>query len=153
MLAELNARTTLSQTAGVCAALLAGMLRARAVLIHAYDPCTDELRVIGADGVDTHDLLGARHSVEDDFVASTVVANRSPMTLRLEGELPLFAPARLREVGATQSFLALPVSTSSGCIAIIEVIDGEALGDAALEACRSAASALVRCHAAYGVAA
>lgn len=150
MVGELDTRATLSQGAAVCAAVLSGMLRARAVVIHAYDPSTSELRVIGAEGVGAGDLLGATHDVDDDLVAWTVLANGNPMTLLLDGELPRFAPARLRRVGAARSLLAVPVVASSGCVAIVEMIDvDEDLRDLALEACCSAADALLRCHAAH----
>jgi hypothetical protein len=143
MIGELEIRATVSQAAGVCAAVLRGTLRARAVVIHAYDPRSGDLRVIGAD--ETGALVGTSHSADDDIVASTVLANGKPTTLRFDGELPRFAPARLRQIGADRSLLAVPVMASSGCVGIVEVIDvDDALQNLAVEACQRAADALVR---------
>lgn len=147
MVRELEPRATASQAAGVCAAVLAGTLRARAVVIHAHDPRTGAVRIIGADGVGTQDLVGSTYAADDDFVASTVLANEHVMRLRFDEGLPRSAPSRLREVGASRSLLAVPVVALHACVAIIEVIDADAsLESLALDACHRAAEALVRCQ-------
>jgi hypothetical protein len=134
----------LAQAARICAAVLAGALRARAVIIHAYDSRSGTLRVIAADGVGAPQLLGTTYDADDDFVASTVLTNGNPMTLRFDGELPRSAPRRLHQIGAARSIHAVPVSTPRGVVAILEVVDAdESLQQTTLDACRRAGDVLV----------
>jgi hypothetical protein len=111
------------QAAGVCAQALEKALGARAVIIHSYDARTTELRVVAAQGPKADVLLGASALVEDDFVGSTVVANRKPMVMAIDGELPRIAPDRLRAMEAAKSLVATPALAKNDVVAMIEVID------------------------------
>lgn len=137
-------RNELWQAASVGAALLGGVLRARAVVVHAYDSASGMLRIIGADGLGI-ELLGASCRADDDLVGSTILGNERLLKLRFEDGVPRSAPERLREMGAKRSLLAVPVvDAAAGCVAIIEVVDADETLDAA-GACARAASALARC--------
>lgn len=139
------ARAELWQAARVGAALLGGMLGARAVVIHAYDRASGMLRIIGADGLGS-DLLGESCRADDDLVGSTILGNERVLKLRFEDGVPRSAPERLRQMGAERSLLAVPVVDLSGCVAIIEVVDAdEALVGHVAGACERAAKALARC--------
>ena len=59
-----------------CADVMARTLDARGVIIHHYDPRMRELRIIGADGPNTEELLGSVANADDDFVAINVLATR-----------------------------------------------------------------------------
>lgn len=124
---ELQYFATPWQAAGVCAQALLKALGARAVIIHTYDTRSTELRVVAAQGPKADLLLGASALVEDDFVGSTVVANKKPMSMFIDGDLPRFAPERLRAMEATKSLVASPAIVKGEVVAMIEVVDaGEA---------------------------
>ena len=123
---ELEYFATPWQAAGVCAQALEKALGARAIIIHSYDPSTTELRVVAAQGPKADALLGASALVEDDFVGSTVVANKKPMTMFIDGDLPRIAPERLRAVGAAKSLLSAPAIAKGAVVAVIEVVDAKA---------------------------
>ena len=139
-------RNELWQAASIGAALLGGVLGARAVVVHVYDRASGMLRIIGADGLGI-DLLGESCRADDDLVGSTILGNERLLRLRFEDGVPRSAPERLREMGAKRSLLAVPVvDAAAGCVAIIEVVDAdEALDGHAAEACERAAKALARC--------
>lgn len=130
---ELEYFATPWQAAGVCAQALEKALGARAVIIHSYDARTTELRVVAARGPKADVLLGASALVEDDFVGSTVVTNRKPMSLSIDGELPRIAPDRLRAMGATKSLLAAPAVAKNEVVAMIEVVDATEANAAVVE--------------------
>jgi hypothetical protein len=120
---ELEYFATPWQAAGVCAQALEKALGARAVIIHSYDTRTTELRVVAAQGPKADVLLGASALVEDDFVGTTVVANKKPMSMSIDGDLPRFAPERLRAMEAKKSLVAAPAIGKEGVVAMIEVVD------------------------------
>jgi hypothetical protein len=120
---ELEWFATPWQAAGVCAQALMKALGAGAVIIHTHDARTTELRVVAAQGPKADVLLGAAALVEDDFVGSTVVANKKPMSMFIDGELPRIAPDRLRAMGAAKSLVASPAITNGEVVAMIEVVD------------------------------
>jgi hypothetical protein len=125
---ELEYFATPWQAAGVCAQALMKALGARAVIIHTHDAPRAEIRVVAATGPKSDALLGASALVEDDFVGSTVIANRKPMTMFIDGELPRFAPDRLRAVGAEKSLVTAPAIANDDVVAMIEVVDAETTG-------------------------
>jgi hypothetical protein len=126
---ELEYFSTPWQAAGICAQALAKALGARAVMIHTHCSRTTEIRVVAAVGPKSDVLLGASALVEDDFVGSTVVANRKPMTMFIDGELPRIAPDRLRAVGAARSLVTTPAIAQNDVVAMIEVVDAETTSD------------------------
>jgi hypothetical protein len=111
------------EVASRCASFLSEALESWAVVIHRYDALERELRIIGAHGFSAVALLGVVTKSEDDFVATTVLANESPLTMRLDGSLPSFMPERHRLLGTSRSLWAVPVFGSEGCVAVIEVTD------------------------------
>lgn len=113
------------QAADVCAAALASALRAKAVVIHTHDLVRREIRTIAAQGFGASDLLGSFADSEEDFVASAVLSNGKPLTMRFEGELPRLAPERLSICGAKRSLVAVPALSWKRCVAVIEVIDAD----------------------------
>jgi hypothetical protein len=137
---------SLSQTAAICASMLGATLRADAVIIHVHDPRSGQLRVVGAAGVGASELLGGIHYADDDVFASTVVATSEPL-MQMGGQPLRRAPARLRQFAWARSYLAVPIMTSRGCIAIVEVIGfDEALKAVALDTCHRAGESLLRCR-------
>ncbi|MBX3190920.1 MAG: hypothetical protein KF819_28250 [Labilithrix sp.] len=120
---ELNFVDTAWQAASVCAGALAAALRARAVVIHAHDLERRELRAIGVHGA--LDLLGSSEGAEDDLVASAVMCNEKPVTMKFDGELPRLAPRRLSVVGAPRTLVAVPAMAWGRCVAMIEIIDAD----------------------------
>lgn len=131
---ELGYLATAAQAASVCAAAVAKALGARAVIIHTHDPRTSEIRIVGAAGAKSAALVGAAALVEDDFVASTVVWNKKPMKMFIDGTLPRVAPERMRAVGASRSLVAAPASAKGDVLAMIEVVDPEEKVAAKVEA-------------------
>jgi hypothetical protein len=113
------------EAAELCAETLATALGARAVVIHSHDLTSRELRAIGAHGDGDFDILGSSEPSDDDLVASAVICNQKPLTMRFEGELPRVAPKRLHAVGAPRTLVAAPVMSWGRCLAIIEVIDAD----------------------------
>jgi hypothetical protein len=139
-------RPSLSQTAGICASMLGATLRAEAVIIHVHDPRSGQLRVIGADGAGALDLLGAIHYADDDVLASALVTTGEPL-MQIGGEPLRRAPPRLRRFAGAPSYLAVPIMTSRGCIAIVEVIGfDDTLRPVALDTCQRAGETLLRCR-------
>ena len=130
---ELEYFATPWQAAALCAQALEKALGARAVIIHTHDARTTELRVVAAQGPKADVLLGASGLVEDDFVGSTVVANRKPMSMFIDGELPRFAPERIRALGASKSLVAAPALAKNEVVAMIEVIDATEANPAVVE--------------------
>ncbi|MBS2014892.1 MAG: hypothetical protein JST00_18525 [Deltaproteobacteria bacterium] len=122
---ELNFVDSTAEAADVCASALAKALRARAVVIHSHDLVRRELRAIGAHGVSPSEVLFTTEASEDDLVASAVICNQAPVTMRFDGELPKLAPKRLTLVGAPRTLVAVPALSWGRCIAIIEVIDAD----------------------------
>lgn len=125
------------QAASVCAAALARALGARAVIVHSHDLTRRELRAIGVHGEGTADLLGSSDLSDDDLVASAVICNEKPVTMRFDGELPRLAPRRLAILGAPRTLVAVPAMAWGRCVAMIEIIDADArfagrVADAAL---------------------
>jgi hypothetical protein len=135
-LADLESARTAWQAAGVCASSLANALGARAVMIHLHDPGAGEIRIIGVEGPNAHELLGSVTPSGDDFILTTLLANRRPTVMRFDGELPRVAPGRLSVVGAAESLVATPVVASGECIAVVEIVDAdERVGDRVKDAC------------------
>jgi hypothetical protein len=130
---ELEYFATPWQAAALCAQALEKALGAGSVIIHTYDARTTELRVVAAVGPKADVLLGASALVEDDFVGSTVVANRKPMSMFIDGELPRIAPDRLRAMGAAKSLLAGPALANGEVVAMIEVVDATEANAAIVE--------------------
>jgi len=122
---ELNFVDTAVEAADVCASALAKALRARAVVVHAHDLVKRELRAIGVHGASFTELFGSAARSEDDLVASAVVCNEAPVTMRWDGELPRLAPRRFGIVGAPRTVVAVPAMAWGRCVAIIEVIDAD----------------------------
>lgn len=122
---EMNFVDTAVEAADVCAMALAKALRARAVVIHAHDLVRRELRAIGAHGVSPSEILFTTASSDDDLVASAVICNSAPVTMRFDGELPRLAPKRLGLVGAVRTLVAVPALSWGRCVAVIEVIDAD----------------------------
>lgn len=125
------------QAAAFCASALARTVGASAVLVHLHDRDRGELRTIAVDAKKPTDLLGDVSSVDDDVVALSVVANKKPMMLRLDGKLPRIAPERVRKLGASKSLYAVPVLGKDRCVAVIEVVD--ACGPLALRTAEASA--------------
>lgn len=121
------------QAAGVCAQALEKALGASAVIIHSYDARTTELRVVAARGPEADLLLGASALVEDDFVGSTVVANKKPMSMTIDGELPRIAPDRIRAMQAKKSLVASPAIANGDVVAMIEIVDAVEANAAVVE--------------------
>jgi hypothetical protein len=116
---------------------------ARAVIVHAHDPGTHELRVVGVWGENVATLLGEAEVSDDDFVASTVIGNGHPMTMLLGGGLPRVAPRRLAVVGAERSLFALPILSEGVCVGLIEVVDVDpSLTARVAKACAAVAESL-----------
>jgi hypothetical protein len=130
---ELEYFATPWQAAALCAQALAKALGARSVIIHTYDARTTELRVVAAIGTKADALLGASALVEDDFVGSTVIANKKPMAMVIDGELPRIAPERLRAMGAAKSLMASPAMAKGEVVAMIEVVDAGEVNAAVVE--------------------
>ncbi len=124
------------RAAGIAAAALAKALHARSVMIHLLDQRRDELRTIGVDGPRAQDLLGRVAPLGDDFIAATVVANASALSLRLDGGLPRVAPERTAIVRGERSVIAVPIMCGPYCVGVIEIVDAsEQLGGRVDEAC------------------
>ncbi len=141
------------QAARVCAQALATALRAKAVVVHEHDLVRRELRTIAAHGAGDMDVLGSSAASDDDLVASAVLSNGKPLTMRFEGELPRIAPERLSTVGAQRSLVAVPALSWGRCIAMIEVIDADErlasrVSDAAAYVAEHLAAFLIRAAAA-----
>jgi hypothetical protein len=131
--------------AEIAAASLAATLDARAVVIHTHDPKTKELRVVGAWGENASGLLGETGSSDDDFVASTVITNREPLTMPLTAGLPRVAPRRLGVLGAARSLVAVPILSGGRCVGVIELIDVEAVLFArVVKACAAVGESVLR---------
>jgi hypothetical protein len=111
------------QAAAFSASVLSKSLGARAVIIHAVDASTLELRIIAVKGGNTNDLLGETAVVDDDFVGSTVASNGRPLTMAFDRELPRVLPSRFATVGAKSSLFAAPLIVSGRCVGLIEVVD------------------------------
>lgn len=122
---ELNFVDTAVEAADVCAGALAKALRARAVVIHTHDLVAKQLRAIGVHGVSPSKILFSSEASEDDLVASAVICNQAPVTMRFDGELPKLAPQRLSHVGAPRTLVAVPALAWGRCVALIEVIDAD----------------------------
>jgi hypothetical protein len=114
------------QAARLCASALARALGARSVIVHAHDLATRELRAIGVHGDGEFDVLGSTDGSEDDLVASAVICNEKPVTMRFDGELPRLAPRRLGMIGgAPRTLVAVPAMAWGRCVAVIEIIDAD----------------------------
>jgi hypothetical protein len=122
---ELDFVDTAWQAAGVCATALAKALGAKAVVIHTHDLETRQLKAVGTQGEGSFDVLGASEQADDDFVASTVICNGKPLTMRFDGELPKLAPRRLALMGAARTLVAVPAIAWGRCVAVIEVVDAD----------------------------
>jgi len=122
---ELNFASSAWEAAGMCAETLARALGARTVVIHAHDLETHQLKAIGASGDADIDIMGMSESSDDDLVASAVIVNQKPLTMRFDGELPRIAPHRLHLVGAPRTIVAVPAIAWGRCLAIIEIIDAD----------------------------
>lgn len=134
---ELNFVDTAVEAADVCAAALAKALRARAVVIHAHDLVHRQLRAIGVHGMSPSEVLFTAEPSEDDLIASAVICNQAPVTMKFDGELPRLAPRRLALAGAPRTLVAVPALAWGRCVAMIEVID--AADDVAARVADSAA--------------
>ena len=124
-LSDLGFAETMREAAALCARALAKALGAKAVLVHAHDQPTEEIRVIGGYGAGTSDLFGVCAPTADDFVADGVLCNQKAMTMRFDGEVPRFAPRRVTLLGANRSLVAVPTNAQGRCAAIIEVFDAD----------------------------
>ena len=113
------------EAATMCAETLAKALKARSVIIHSHDLSSGELRAIAAYGDGDFDILGSSERSDDDLVASAVLVNQKPITMRFDGELPGIAPKRLHHVGAPRTVVAAPAIAWGRCLAIVEVIDAD----------------------------
>lgn len=111
------------QAAAFSAAALLKALDARAVIVHAVDEATSELRIVGVKGANTNDLLGETAPLDDDFVASTAASNGRPLAMAFDGDLPRVMPSRFTTVRAKTSLVAVPLIASGRCVGLIEVID------------------------------
>jgi hypothetical protein len=144
-LERLDQQATPWQVAGTCAVAMATVLDAPAVVIHQHDARTGELRVIGIHAPNGGDLLGSTASIDDDFVATTVLVNEKPLMLRFEGAPPRFLGERHRRIGASRSLGAVPFMIADECMAILEVLDvAEARRPAIVAACKLVAEPLLR---------
>ena len=114
------------QAARLCASALGRALGARSVIVHAHDLVTHELRAIGVHGDGEFDVLGSTDASEDDLVASAVICNEKPVTMRFDGELPRLAPRRLGMIGgAPRTLVAVPAMAWGRCVAVMEIIDAD----------------------------
>ena len=114
------------QAARLCASALGRALGARSVIVHAHDLVTHELRAIGVHGDGEFDVLGSTDASEDDLVASAVICNEKPVTMRFDGKLPRLAPRRLGMIGgAPRTLVAVPAMAWGRCVAVIEIIDAD----------------------------
>jgi hypothetical protein len=116
-------RTAKDAAADVACALQVA-LGARAVLVHAVDERQDEIRIIGAHGGASADLLGRKVALSRDVVASSFADRVSAVTIVL-GVAGHRVPERARILGAKSSLLAMRVFIGDRCVAIIEVIDSD----------------------------
>jgi hypothetical protein len=124
------------QVASCCARILAEALRAHAVVIHQHDGGRREIRSIGVHGPHAGDVLGMTANVDDDIVATAVLANEKPLVLRFDGALPRFLPERHGLLGTSRSLTAFPVVGMAGCVGIIEVVGvAEEWQQGVLDAC------------------
>ena len=121
--------------AAVCSAALALGLGARGVIIHAHDARANEVRIVAANGPSCDALVGKAALVEDDVIASTVIANAAPMTLVIDPIVGLLrhAPGRLKAIGATRAVVAMPALVKKRVVAIIEVVDAKESAATAVE--------------------
>ena len=122
---DLNYADSHWQAARLCASALGRALGARTVIVHAHDLVTHELRAIGVHGEGEFDVLGSTDVSEDDLVASAVICNQKPVTMRFDGELPRLAPRRLGMIGAPRTLVAVPAMAWGRCVAVIEIIDAD----------------------------
>lgn len=122
---ELNYADSPWAAARLCATALGKALGARTVIVHAHDLATHELRAIGVHGEGEFDLLGSSDASDDDLVASAVICNEKPVTMRFDGELSRLAPRRLGLIGAPRVVVAVPAMVWGRCVAVIEIIDAD----------------------------
>lgn len=122
---ELNYADSQWEAARLCATSLGRALGARTVIIHSHDLVSHELRAIGVHGDGEFDLLGMADGSDDDIVASAVICNEKPVTMRFDGELPRLAPKRLGLIRAPRTLVAVPVMAWGRCVALIEIIDAD----------------------------
>lgn len=123
---DLNYADSAWAAARVCAAVLGRALGARTVIVHAHDLATHELRAIGVHGDGEFDVLGSSDGSDDDLVASAVICNEKPVTMRFDGGLPRLAPRRLGLIGvAPRTLVAVPAMAWGRCVAVIEIIDAD----------------------------
>lgn len=123
---EMNYADSQWSAARLCATVLAKALGARTVIVHAHDLASRELRAIGVSGEGEFDVLGSSDASEDDLVASAVICNERPVTMRFDGELPRLAPRRLGMIGrAPRTLVAVPAMAWGRCVAVIEIIDAD----------------------------
>lgn len=123
---EMNYADSPWSAARLCATVLAKALGARTVIVHAHDLASRELRAIGVSGEGEFDVLGSSDGSEDDLVASAVICNERPVTMRFDGELPRLAPRRLGMIGrAPRTLVAVPAMAWGRCVAVIEIIDAD----------------------------
>jgi hypothetical protein len=120
---ELEHAASSWQAASICAGALVKALGARAVVVHSHDLVRRELRTIGVHGDRVGDLLGGSDLSDDDLVASAVICNEKPVTMRFDGELPRLAPRRLEILGAPHTLVAVPAMAWGRCVGMIEVVD------------------------------
>jgi hypothetical protein len=118
---ELESAKTSWDAAATCARLVCEALGARAVLVLSFSEET--LRVIGAAGANATDLLGETIA-PDDFISEAVLYNLRSLVLTFDDELPA-APARLRELDARSSLVAVPIIAEGRCVGVIEVVNPE----------------------------
>ncbi len=83
------------------------------------------------------EVLFTAEPSEDDLIASAVICNQAPVTMKFDGELPRLAPRRLALAGAPRTLVAVPALAWGRCVAMIEVID--AADDVAARVADSAA--------------
>jgi hypothetical protein len=139
------------KAAAFSASVLSKSLRARAVIIHAVDAPTSELRIVAVKGASTSDLLGETAAVDDDFVGSTVTSNGRPLKMTFDRELPRVLPSRFATVRAQRSLVAVPLIASGRCVGLIEVVDVAASAEAIVtEACALVADRLLSLFSQHG---
>jgi len=123
---EMNYADSQWSAARLCATVLAKALGARTVIVHAHDLASRELRAIGVSGEGEFDVLGSSDGSDDDLVASAVICNERPVTMKFDGELPRLAPRRLGMIGrAPRTLVAVPAMAWGRCVAVIEIIDAD----------------------------
>jgi hypothetical protein len=106
------------QAAAAGARALQKELRARGVIVHLGDGSGTELRVIGARGKGTEDLLGSTWTAEDPIVA-IMLHRKAALTLKLDSR----DSARLRAIGGQRAVSLVPLLDGPRLIAMVEIID------------------------------